>query len=117
MTHLMVTWPKSRTLESYLEQLRLANTRCELVNFRIPTLPSRVGSAPLRCYMVHDGFIRGYTWVKEINWLEDGEVKDVVTGGYWPEGYYIVRYPAWYSIVPERQKGFQGYRYIERDYD
>lgn len=108
---IVITWPKKRSLNSYLVELENAERDGCVINFRVPTLPK--GKAE-RCYVVHDGAIRGYNLIVSIERQENYMVLDPLTGEYWPSGNYIVRWPKWHDIEPIPMKGFQGYRYIER---
>jgi hypothetical protein len=108
---LVVTWPKSKSLSAYLKELERAVAERRMINFRVPSCPS---ITPERCYMVHDGQIRGYNLVRGIVYRGEGEVARVEGGGFWPEGWYIVRAPEWHPILPIPMRGFQGYRYIDR---
>lgn len=114
MKDLVVTWPKSKPLETYLEELqRAARDRLE-INFRVPSRPATVA----RCYMVHSGAVRGYNMVRQVVWRGEGEVVRVESDavrGFWPAGWYVVREPLWHPLTPTiPMRGFQGYRYMER---
>lgn len=114
MKELAVTWPKSKPLETYLEELRRAGEERLEINFRVPSKPSIL---PVRCYMVHSGHLRGYNLVRRIVHRGEGEVARVESdafAGFWPAGWYIVRDPLWHPITPVPMRGFQGYRYIDR---
>lgn len=117
MYDIVITWPRSRTLEDYLEQLALAAERGDEINFRVPTLPLK----RLRhCYAVHDGAVRGWSQVLDACYRGPSEVSIVTNdtwGGFWPEGNYIVRSPHWHAIDPIPMKSFQGWRYFERVID
>lgn len=109
---ILITWPKSRSLQSYLDELKRAVEEGKVILFRVSTLPKEECS---RCYIVHDGMIRGFTTIREYAEVGDNEVTDPITGNFWPAGNYIVRMPYWHDIETEiPMKGFQGYRYIER---
>lgn len=116
MKDLVITWPKTRALDSYLKELEKANERGEVINFKIPTIPKDTTCE--RCYIVYDGRIRGYNEIISVEEQENYAVKDPLTGKYWSAGIYIVRNPLWHPLKagPE-MKGFQGYRYIERSDD
>jgi hypothetical protein len=106
-----VTWPRSRELQSYLDELARAERDGEWINFRVPFAPKR---DPERCYMVHDGFMRGWTAVKTVVRRGDREVRDP-SGGWWPAGWYIVRDPEWHPLAePVEMRGFRGFKWIER---
>lgn len=107
--NIVITWPRSRTLDDYLTELRGAVLRGEVINFRVPSKPKVYPGD--RCYIVHDGAVRGWNEVIEVR--ERDEVRNVKTGGTWPHGIYIVRDPRWLWL-PEPfppMRGFQGWRY------
>ena len=110
MTDIVCTWPKSSSLASYLRELEAAEQRGEMINFRVSALPT---SVPARCYMVHDGVVRCWSLVHECVYRDYGQVRDRA-GGYWPGGYYIVRWPDYHLTEPYPMKGFQGFRYFDR---
>lgn len=109
MSDLILTWPKSRSLDSYVSELANAERDGMVINFRVPTRP-RVRARD-RCFMVHDGAIRGYNDIVGVCERGAREVVDPITGGYWPTGIYVVRHPRWFPIDPRPMRGFQGYRY------
>lgn len=113
---IIITWPKTRTLDSYLNACVGAKIRGEVINFRIANPPNFEFGAHKdrdgRVYVVHDGFVRGYQELIHVAYREANEVLDPVTGGFWPEGWYLVRNPEWHEINPIPMKGFQGFRYF-----
>lgn len=112
--NIVITWPKSRSLESYLIELDKADKAGEFINFRLPTKPKEHEVS--LCYIVHDGAIRGWNDVVSIDYRPEGVVRDPITGDYWPAGFYVVRDPHWHPLKdPIPMKGFQGFRYYEED--
>lgn len=114
MQDLVVTWPKSKSLDAYLKELERAVSERLEINFRVPTKPHLT---PARCYIVHSGYVRGYNLIRKIEWRGEREVARVESdafAGFWPAGYYIVRDPLWHPITPIPMRGFQGYRYMDR---
>lgn len=113
---LVATWPKSRTLESYLTELDRAQGLGECINFRVSKLPSKVGfldwiGRPHRCYMVYDGWVRGYNNIIGLDRLGDNTVFDPISGDALPSGNYIMRAPLWHPVEKKKMHGFQGWRY------
>jgi hypothetical protein len=119
-----ITWPKSRSLESYLLECSRAVREGLIVNYRVARLPDwpvgafDYGARYPRTYMVHDGFVRGWLQVIYVTRREDGEVEGhpYLRRGYWPAGNYIVRNPLWHPISTERQipmVGFRGWRWFD----
>lgn len=115
-TDIAVTWPKKRSLEDYLDTLRRAEREGMVINYRVATLPKFdagmliLGRAN-RCYIVHDGYVRGYN---RIIWMgERDDVIDPVTEEFMAKGLFIQRDPRWCTLrksVP--MAGFQGWRYF-----
>lgn len=114
---LIVTWPKARPLQSYLDELSKAEEAGLLINFRISYPPKDIGfldwcGRPHRCYVTHNGFVRGYNEIVSIERKADGIVLDPITKEPWPEGNYIVRDPKWFPVNKIVKCGFQGWRYF-----
>jgi hypothetical protein len=111
---LILTWPKTRPLDSYLRELTLAQERGEVINFRVSGQPNVKGGR--RCYMVHDGAMRGWLPIVEVVYRGPREVRRVVSdarSGFWPEGWFVVRKPRWTPLAePVKMQGFQGFRYL-----
>jgi hypothetical protein len=117
---IVVTWPKTRPLHSYLREVRHAKERGHNCYFRVPknAAPMIAYGAPV--YHVHDGQIRGSLPYLGTQLVEEGVVQDPLTGEYWPAGNYFVRSPEWTHLVApydERDKwklaGFRGWRYFD----
>lgn len=115
---IVVTWPKTKPLENYVRNLRFADKKRLVINYRVARLPhwddaiedhgSRgwaFGATRPRCYMVHSGFVRGYCEVLYTCYQEEGMVEE------WPAGLYVVRSPEWNPIEPIPMRGFQGWRW------
>lgn len=117
MTDIVVTWPKTRSLKSYLEQCEKASEEGRYINYHVASIPQR--DIGVRCYVVHDGYVRGWQKIKTWTWKgERGEVVDPITGESWRPGWYIVRDPEWHALVDGRlpeMAGFQGWRYFDED--
>lgn len=112
---IVVTWPKTQSLDVYVRNLSQALRQGQQINYRVSRLPKWedgvLGRRPARCYMVHDGAVRGYTTILETMWRGAGEVKRVGEPGFWPQGWYIVRSASWIPIKPVPMRGFQGWRW------
>lgn len=112
---LVLTWPKSTSLLTYLGILARAHEQDLVINFRVASPPLIGDDEVKRVYMVHDGKIRGWNPFVAVEYRPAGVVKDRA-GGYWPEGWYIVRRPLWHPLADRdlvKMRGFQGFRYIE----
>lgn len=117
---LIITWPKSRPLQSYLDELAKAEKAGLVINYRVAHVPAFGFGAwagrPGRCYVVHDGAVRGYNEILYVTHREEGEVTDPLTDQSWPAGNYIVRDPRWYPINPVPMAGFRGFRYATAEW-
>lgn len=116
---IVVTWPKTRPLASYLAELERATDEGLEINFRVPHTPrwefGALRERRARCYMVHDGYVRGYNEIRFVTYRGPNEVARVESdsfAGFWPEGWYIVRDPQWRPIDPIEMRGFQGWRWF-----
>lgn len=115
--HIVATWPKTRPLDSYLEELERA-AKLELsINFRVANRPRwdkvTIGAS---MYMVYDGFVRGYNLIEDALYCPANTVSRVENdawAGFWPEGNYIRRNPIWFPVEPTPMKGFQGWRWYD----
>lgn len=117
--HIILTWPKTRSLESYFNELARAEREGMVINYRVSRFPAWTdaevfwdhgalcfhGHEPVRCYMVHDGAIPGWCSIDYCCRREEGEVEG------WPAGLYLVRDPRWHPIEPFPMAGFRGYRW------
>jgi hypothetical protein len=114
MSDMIVTWPKTKPLDTYLEECREAEKRCLAINFRVPRLPNprRLGNAT-RVYVIHDGAIRGWHRLLSAQHRAENDVVDQVAGDHWPEGNYLVRDAHWHPLPqPVPWAGFRGFRYL-----
>lgn len=110
--NIVVTWPKSRSLGSYLSELAKADRSGRVAYYRVSRRPDvQEGD---RCYHVHTGYVRGYLIVMGIREMP-GNVIDEVTGQPFKPGIYVERHPAWFAIPPVAMKGFQGFRYYQEE--
>ena len=110
---LLVTWPKTKPLSSYLETLMWAEMGGDTINYRVSRLPTKQAD---RCYVVYDGAIVGWSQVVGYSVRKDNEVWDYDRQSYWVMGNYIVREPKWFPVEkPVAYKSFQGWRYFDRN--
>jgi hypothetical protein len=114
---ILVTWPKARTLESYLSACAEAEVDGKVVNFRVER-EITIRGIKRRCYRVYDGRVRGWLEIIGCQWREKDVVERVDSEGMWPSGWYIVCDPQWHSIPDNHQlsmRGFQGWRWFDRE--
>lgn len=114
---IVITWPQKKSLADYVATLDEAFTYSEVINYRVARLPVwtnaiedhgfrgwAFGIARPRCYVVHTGYVRGWTEVVGTCWRDDIE-------GF-PPGNFIVRSPNWNPIVNGPAMGsFRGWRW------
>lgn len=118
VTDLIITWPKTRELQSYLDECAKAAAHGLMINYRVGYPPARrdIG-ADARVYVVYDGAIRGWQLFSSVIYRAEDEVHGVAGDPDWPEGWYIVRYPDWHPCEEVPRMGFQGWRYYTRPAD
>lgn len=111
---IVVTWPKSRSLQSYLDELQKAQKTGKHILFRVGRMPRRVRAGD-RCYMVHTGYVRGWVRVTDLHFPQEGQPPiNPITGERMREGAYIVRSPIWRFLQEQPPvSGFQGVRYAD----
>lgn len=115
---IVITWPKTRSLASYLHEVQKAKDTGKHCFYRIRGNPLIPYGAP--CYHVHDGYVRGTLPMLGVETVGENVVEDPTTGNYWPAGAYLVRSPEWTPIKmswDDRQvwhmQGFRGWRYFD----
>jgi hypothetical protein len=74
-------------------------------------LPTKIDTGESVCFMIYDGFIRGYFHIvdtdKAIRWHRHKEKHGKPRTG------FVVVMATWRPITPIPHTGFQGYRYTE----
>jgi hypothetical protein len=118
---IVVTWPKTRPLNSYLREVKRARERGHQCFFRVPRNAAPLVAYGAPCYHVYDGRIRGSLPFLGVQLVQEGVIEDPITGDYWPAGNYLVRSPEWTSIDfrynedtgPWEMQGFRGWRYFD----
>lgn len=102
---IIITLPKSVKWVEYEKELDKVKGGEEIINFKVNNFPKiNVGC---KCYLVHDGFIRG--WMEVVG-LSEKEFTCSTTGKKWV-GKFIERSGPFHNIDPILMKGFQGFRY------
>lgn len=101
------TIPKAKEpdLEQYLDKIG-SNSRHFYQTSRQPT-QLRVCD---RCWIVHDGYVRGYFYVTDVFYSEvpvRNPIKDYDS----PPGWYVEKGSTFNRVDPEPMTGFQGWRY------
>ena len=115
MSSICITIPKRIKWEDYQKELKQVEDETYEMNYRIPTLPKDVHPGD-RCYICHDGFIKGWMKISNIGVRESflcSTTEDV-----WETGYYVSRTGKFHYLKnPIPMKGFMGYRKLEKDYE
>jgi len=65
-----------------------------------------------KCFIVHDGYIRGYQIIKEFK-KRKNDFKDLETGKSYEAGSYVVLQDEFYFIPPVKKNDFEGYQYFK----
>ncbi len=108
MSDIIITLSKNILWEDYKKELKAAENGYSL-NFKVNNFPNvNIGE---KCYLLHDGFIRGYMI---ISGLSEKEFDCTTTGKKW-RGKFIERTGEFHYINPIPMRGFQGYRYFTKE--
>lgn len=104
---IIITVPKSIKWVNYEKELEVVKDGDMIISFKVANKPNcKVGD---KCYVVYDGFIRGWMNIVGIN---ENSFDCTTTGERW-EGIFIERSGIFNYIEPIPMKGFQGYRYYK----
>ena len=103
---IIITVPKNIDWSDYQKEIDAVADGKQIMNFKVNNFPkTEIGA---KCYVLHDGFIRGYMI---ISGLSEKEFDCTTTGKKW-KGKFIERTGKFYPIKPIAMKGFQGFRYF-----
>jgi len=112
MVDWVLTIPKSIPWDEYQKELdACANDSDIEISYRLPYKPKAMPKE--RCYVVHDGFIRGYQEIIGVDYLEGFDC--ITTGQHWRSGWYIVRGGMFHKTEPVPMKGFRGIRRLDAE--
>jgi len=110
----LITIPKKVKWETWLKECEaVAKDPGATLNYRVARMPKGITSGKTKCFVVHDGFIRGYHVIYDAIWRDDFICQ--TTGTEWKAGYYLIRKGCFYPIEPIPHRGFQGWRYFSGD--
>lgn len=114
MADIVVTLPKHTDWVQYLKEVEQATSRGEALNFKVAFFPKEFQAGVSRCYLVHQGRVKGYHTICA---LETKRFKCTTSGRVW-DGKFIVRDGPFVPCAVELpMKGFQGWRYFsEKDF-
>lgn len=109
-TALLITIPKTIKWEDYVKEIEAVRDETMEMNYKVSSKPGRV-SAGDRCYICHNGFIKGWMRISSIEFRQSFDC--ATTKNHWDAGWYVSRSGEFHPLNPEvPQKGFMGYRYI-----
>lgn len=108
--HWVITIPKSTMWEAYQLELGAAANGA-LLNYRTAHFPKEMKAGD-RCYIVHDGRVRGWMKIVGLRTATDPWACST-TGTSWPAGKYIQRTGAFHSVDGPAMRGFRGVRKYE----
>lgn len=113
---IIVTIPKSEDFNEWLKECRaVGRDKNARLNYYIGNSPLPGKTKPgERCYVAHNGFVRGYHIIDELTYRE-GFVCET-TGREWPAGNYIIRKGKYHHIKPVKMRGFPGWKYKRGDF-
>ena len=107
---IIITLPKSVKWDDYEKELDAVKDYEQVMNYKVSSIPKDIDQIK-RCYLVHDGFIKGW---QEVVGHEKGKTFNCTTTGKNWSGNFIQRSgPFHYLIKPIPMKGFMGWRYCE----
>lgn len=110
MKDIIVTLPSTIDWEEYKKELEEVKDWKSVMNFKVPFLPKYDID---RCYIVYKGKIIG--WMSVVGLLDNNTFNCSTTGKRW-SGKFIQRSgPFHYLDEPIEHKGFQGWRYYNRE--
>lgn len=114
MSDIIITIPKSVSWETWLAEAEAVEADPDAcLNFRVANKPKSAGPGD-KCFVVHDGFIRGYHVIKHI--ADRPGFQCQTTGKHWAPGTYIMRSGKFHRVKPMSFDGFQGWRYFHVGY-
>lgn len=106
---IIITLPKSVKWADYEKELKAVEDYSQVMNYKVSSIPKDIDQIK-RCYLVYDGFIRGW---QEVVGHETGKSFNCTTTGKDWSGNFIQRSgPFHYLDKPIPMKGFMGWRYM-----
>jgi len=103
---IVITLPAKVEWVDYVKELDMVENNGGTLNFKVSKFP-KDAHAGNKCYVVHQGFIRGYMY---ISGFSEKKFMCEITHEKWV-GKFIERTGKFYYTKPEPMKGFQGFRY------
>jgi len=107
----VITVPKKIKWEDYMREVKDAEERNLILNFRVRAIPKDMNPGD-RIFVLWNGFIRGWMRLDSTTHIE-GYFVCSTTGLEWGPGWYLQRVPPWHAIKPIPMVGFRGVRRLE----
>lgn len=102
----IITIPKTITWFDYMDEVEHARKNFLTLNYRMSYKP-KVNYGD-RCFIVHDGFIRGWMLIKGA--VEQEQFTCQTTGRVWKKGFYVQRFGKFNNVMKIPMQGFRGMR-------
>lgn len=106
---LIITLPSTVKWDDYEKEIAKTRNYRQVMNFKVHNFPTGVSIGD-RCYVVHQGFIRG--WMEIVGFSEK-DFKCTTTGKKWCGKFVQRSGPFHYIDEKLPYKGFQGFRYFD----
>jgi hypothetical protein len=104
----VLTIPKTTKWVDYEKELAAVADGSQVMNYRSRYIPKEMSEGD-RCYLVHDGKVRG--WMNVVGMVDmESPWTCSTTGQQWPAGKYIQRSGPFHRVDGPEMKGFRGIR-------
>jgi len=104
----ILTVPKTVSWVDYQRELDAVADGSVVMNYRAAQIPRDMRAGD-RCYVVHDGRVRGWMDVVGVV-LKSEPWRCTTTGCVWPAGKYVQRSGPWHPVDGPAMQGFRGIR-------
>lgn len=107
----VLTIPKTTKWSEYEKELAAVADGNSVLNYKTRYIPKGMSEGD-RCFLVHDGQVRG--WMPIVGIIERKEgFQCLTTKKWWPAGKYIQRSGKFTKVDGPKMKGFRGIRKYE----
>lgn len=107
----VLTVPKTVSWDAYMEEVESVKDGSLVMNYRAGQIPKDMCAGD-RCYVVHDGQVRG--WMSVVGLVvRDAPWRCTTTGRVWPAGKYVQRSGPYHAVSGVPMPGFRGIRRYE----
>lgn len=111
MSSIIITIPKNINWKDYEKELKAVEDGKMEMHYKVHVLPRDVNVGD-RCYVCHDGFVRGWMKISHIGPING--FRCTTTGKDWDGGNYISRTGKFHYLKnPYPMKGFMGFRKVD----